>query len=208
MRKTSPTPTARKLLLVLAVVLLLAGCSRSAPVSYYLLAPVKGGVTGTVSGHGDLVIGIGPVRLREHLDRPQLITHGSANRLLLADRHRWAEPLAENIAWVLRDNLALLLATEQILFYPWERTTPISAQISLDILRCEGMEDGTAQLAALWSLTGRNGKTLLPPQRNSYHVPITTKDAEGLASALSEALALLSRDIAGELARLPPSGKE
>jgi uncharacterized lipoprotein YmbA len=148
------------------------------------------------------------VRLREHLDRPQLITHGSANRLLLADRHRWAEPLAENIAWVLRDNLALLLATEQILFYPWERTTPISAQISLDILRCEGMEDGTAQLAALWSLTGRNGKTLLPPQRNSYHVPITTKDAEGLASALSEALALLSRDIAGELARLPPSGKE
>jgi hypothetical protein len=205
MRRKSPTTTGKELLLFLSVLLLLAGCGRSAPVSYYQLVPVKGEKSpAAATAAGDLVIGIGPVRLQEHLDRPQLITRGGGNRLHLADRHRWAEPLAANIAWVLRDNLAVLLATEHILFYPWERATPINAQLSLDILHCEGMEDGTAQLSALWSLTDRNGKTLLPPQRSSYNVPIATPDAEGLAGALSEALARLSLDIAKHFSQLPP----
>lgn len=201
-RKSSTLPT-RKLLLVLTSILLLTGCGRSVPVSYYQLAPVKGEEPATAAtAAGNLVIGIGPVRLQEHLDRPQLITRTGANRLHLADRHRWAEPLAANIAWVLRDNLAALLATEYLPLYPWERTTPVNYQLTLEILHCEGAEDGAAHLAALWSITDRDGKTLQPPKRSSYRIPPATPDQEGLASALSDALFLLSREIAGEIERL------
>ncbi|MHB8790110.1 MAG: PqiC family protein [Desulfobulbaceae bacterium] len=201
-RKSSP-PLAWNLLLALTCTLLLAGCGRSVPVSYYQLAPVKGeAVVGKTAAPADMVIGIGPVRLQEHLDRPQLITRTGANRLQLADRHRWAEPLAENIAWVLRENLSTLLKTEHLLLYPWERSTPVNAQVTLEILHCEGMDNGTAQLTALWSLNNRDGKPLLSPLRSSYQVPQATPDPEGLARALSEAMAQLSRDIAEELAHL------
>ncbi|MHB8809226.1 MAG: PqiC family protein [Desulfobulbaceae bacterium] len=201
MNKESPTPLVRNLLLVLTAILLLAGCGRSAPVSYYQLAPERGEATVGKTPAG-MVIGIGPVRLQEHLDRPQLITRSGANRLQLADRHRWAEPLAENIAWVLRENLSTLLGTEHLLLHPWERSTPVNAQVTLEILHCEGMDNGTAQLTALWALSDQGGKPLLPPRRSNYQIPQATPDQEGLARALSEAMALLSRDIAEELAHL------
>lgn len=208
MNQKSSTPLARDLLLVLSAILLLAGCGRSAPVSYYQLAPVKGeAAVVKTSAPAGMIIGIGPVRLQEHLDRPQLITRSGANRLQLADRHRWAEPLAENIAWVLRENLSTLLQTEQLLLYPWERSTPVTAQVTLEILHCEGIDNETAQLAALWALSDQDGKHLLPHRRSSYQIPQATADQEGLARALSEALARLSRDIAGEITQLPAMSK-
>lgn len=206
-RKSSPPP-AWNLLLALTCILLLAGCGRSVPVSYYQLAPVKGvAAAGGAPAASDMVIGIGPVRLQEHLDRPQLITRSGANRLQLADRHRWAEPLAENIAWVLRENLSTLLGTEHLLLYPWERSAQVNAQVTLEILHCEGMDNTTAQLTALWALNDRDNKPLLSPRRSSYQVPQATPDQEGLARALSEAMARLSRDIAGEITQLPAMGK-
>lgn len=202
MRKKSSMSIARKLL-VLTALLLLASCGRGAPVSYYQLAPVKGEEpAGAKALNGDPIIGIGQVRLQEHLDRPQLVTRTGASRLHLADRHRWAEPLAANIAWVLRDNLAALLATEHLLLSPWEQTSRIDYQVNLEILRCEGMEDGTAHLAALWTITDRSGNELLAPRRSSYRIPPATPDQEGLVSALSESLARLSRDIALEISQL------
>ena len=166
-RKSSP-PLAWNLLLALSFALLLAGCGRSVPVSYYQLAPVQGEpAAGKTAAPSGMVIGIGPVRLQEHLDRPQLITRTGANRLQLADRHRWAEPLAENIAWVLRENLSTLLGTEHLLLYPWERSAPVTAQVTLEILHCEGMDNGTAQLTALWALSDQGGKPLLSPRRSS-----------------------------------------
>lgn len=197
------------MLLLLTCILLLAGCGRSVPVSYYQLAPVKGeAATGKAAAASTMIIGIGPVRLQEHLDRPQLITRSGANRLQLADSHRWAEPLAENIAWVLRENLSTLLGTEHLLLYPWERSTRVNAQVTLEILHCEGMDSETAQLTALWSISDRDGKPLLPPRRSSYQVPPATPDQEGLAGALSEALAQLSREIAGELVHIAPPGSD
>lgn len=203
MTMISSGPTTWKFLAVLALILLLTGCARSVPISYYQLAATGGNAGGQdIAPAAGLVIGIGPVRLQENLDRPQLISHIGANQLQLDDRHRWAQPLAENIAWVLRENLSALLGTEQLLLYPWERATTVNYQVVLEILHCEGMADGTAQLTVLWSVIDRNGKTLLPQRRGSYQVPPATPDQGGLVSALSEALSRLSLDMARELSRL------
>jgi hypothetical protein len=204
MKRISPLPPVRNLLLALSVLLLLAGCGRSVPVSYYQLTPVRGEEPATAATTaGNLVIGIGPVQLQEHLDRPQLVLRSGVNRLRLADRHRWAEPLAANIAWVLRDNLAALLATEQILLHPWERSAQVDRQVILSVLHCEAMEDGTAHLAAIWSVAGRDGKILLPPRRSSFRIPRATPDEEGLVRALSEALRKFSLEVAEALVLLP-----
>lgn len=194
-------PKYSSLAFLLAVLLfVLAGCGRSGPTSYYQLTPMPGPHPGDPAPGGtELAIGIGPIRLQEHLDRPQLVLRSGTSRLQLADRRRWAEPLAANIAWVLRDNLAALLGTENLFLHPWERTTPLTHRVSLEILRCEGGEDGGAHLAVLWTVADREGKELRPPRRSSYEVRPATPDEEGLVNALSEALAGLSREIAKEL---------
>jgi len=47
---------------------------------------------------GDATIGLGPIRLPELLDRPQIVIRTGSNRLQLAEDRRWAESLAENIS--------------------------------------------------------------------------------------------------------------
>lgn len=199
-------PQPRTSLLILAAFLLLTGCGRSVPISYYQLAPVRGEpLPVSLPADGDLLLGVGPVRLQEHLERPQLIRRTGTSRLQMAARHRWAEPLAANIAWVLRDNLATLLATEHLLLYPWDLATPVDYQVSLEILRCEGAADGSALLEARWTITDRSGKELLSPRRGSYRQTPPGPDEEGLAAALSEALASLSAEIAQQLAQMSTS---
>lgn len=207
MSKAALRPKSSSLAFFLAVLLLvLAGCGRSGPTSYYQLAPMQGPQLASRPPAGaELAIGIGPIRVQEHLDRPQLVLRTGTTRLHLADRHRWAEPLAANIAWVLRDNLADLLSTERFFLHPWERTTPLTHQVSMEVLRCEGGEDGTAQLEVLWTVADREGREMRPPRRSSYAVPLATADEGGLVNGLSEALALLSREIAGELSQTSPA---
>ncbi|HER62940.1 MAG TPA: hypothetical protein ENO11_03075, partial [Desulfobacteraceae bacterium] len=60
---------------LLALALLLTGCARTAPIAYYQLSSNAGGKTVIDRpAIGDRIIGIGPIRLPERLERPQIIT--------------------------------------------------------------------------------------------------------------------------------------
>ena len=58
--------------IILAVVLLLAGCSSAPPTKFYGLTPVSVTKAGHAAADDQLVIGVGPVELPKALDRPQL----------------------------------------------------------------------------------------------------------------------------------------
>ena len=194
-----------RLALVVVIALLLAGCARTQPTSWYQLAVAAGGQTdaGTVAT-AHLSIGLGPIILPEILNRQQIVTRSGSSRVELADRHRWAEPLQDNIARVMRENLAALLGTEQIIAYPWSRGTGIDYQIKIEIVRFEGRGLEQAQLEALWSILDREGKIVMPQRRSRQTVEAATADHDGLVQTLSEALALFCREVAAEMARLPP----
>ena len=202
--KATPTvhrrASRRFILLVLA--LLMSGCARTSPVTYYQLSAIDTDRSAVAAGAiGDSVIGIGPVRLPELLDRPQIVIRTGSNRLQLADDRRWAESLAENISRVLRENLAARLATERILYYPWSQAAAVDYQIVIEILRFEGEGYGVAHLEAIWSIQGRKGIILLPPKRVKYQVTSATPDFEGLVQALSETLSQLCGEIAQQLSQ-------
>jgi hypothetical protein len=188
----------------LVCVLLLSGCARTQQLSYYQLSPLETARNAAaIGGTGEMVLGIGPVRLPEYLDRPQFVTRLSTNRLQLEDSQRWAEPLGENIARVLRENLSALLGAERILLYPWPASQATDYQLLLEILHFENESDGAARLVARWSVKGKDGGTVLPERRSSHRIPATSRDQEGLVAALNEALGNFSREIAEELASLP-----
>lgn len=188
---------------LLVFTLLAAGCARTAPVAYYQLT---GNVTGEAlieaAAIGDRVIGIGPIRLPERLDRPQIITRMDANRLHVSDSHRWIEPLSDNISQVLRENLSTLLGTERFQQYPWSRTSPADFQLIVEVVRFEGEGYAAANLETIWSIEDGEGKILLPQRRSSHHAETPAPDHQGLVSALSETLTLFCREIARELSIL------
>jgi uncharacterized lipoprotein YmbA len=198
-------------ILLLTAVILTTGCGRTSSINYYQLsAMVSDHITANTDEIGEAVIGIGPLRLPERLDRPQIITLLDANRLQVSDAHRWIEPLDENIARVLRENLSVLLDTEHFLLYPWSRTEQVDYQVFIDLIRFEGEGYQTVQLEAVWSIRDMEGKILLPRQRSSYQVKTSVTDHEGLVSAQSQTLAWFSSEIAQHLLLLAKksSGEE
>ena len=187
-------------LVLLGCTLLLAGCARTASVSYYQLSALEAARNVPAGAEtGKMVLGIGPVRLPEYLDRPQIVTRQSATRLQLADSHRWAEPLGENIPRVVGENLSALLGTDRILLHPWPASRATDYQLLVEVLHFENEGDGAARLVALWSVKGKDGGIVLPERRSSLLVPAVRLDQEGQVGALNEALGSFCREIAKEL---------
>jgi hypothetical protein len=191
---------------LLACALVLAGCARTPQASYYQLSALEAARTVPATAEaGKMVLGIGPVLLPEYLDRPQFVTRLTANRLQLADSQRWAEPLGENIARVLGENLSVLLGVERILLYPWPVSKAVDYQLLVEVLHFENESDGAARLVARWSVKGKEGGIVLPERRSSHLVPAISRDQEGLVTALNQALGSFCREIARALT--PELGK-
>lgn len=198
-------PAGRKLFATLIAVVMLAGCARTEPISYYQLSSRQdaaglpgGGLTGE-----SFTLGLGPVQLPEYLERIQLVNRTSANRLQIVNSQRWAEPLAAGLPRVLGEDLALLLGNARILNHPWPRSRPVDRQVVVNLLQFEGGHDGTALLTARWTVLDGAGTVLLDGQRSRFQVA-ATPGAESLTAALSEAIWLFAGEIAAALANLAP----
>jgi uncharacterized lipoprotein YmbA len=192
--------------ILVALALLLPGCTRSRPAAYYQLTAIAA-EQGLVSSATTAALGIalGPVRLPEMLDRPQLIIRTGANRMEIVDDRRWIEPPADTISRVLRENLAVLLATERIVAYPWTRNDAFDYQVVVEILRFEGQGVREAHLEAIWAVRNRQGESLVPERRARFQVPAASPDYDGLVRALSDTLSLLCWEISREIKNLPAS---
>jgi uncharacterized lipoprotein YmbA len=151
-------------------------------------------------------LGIGPVRLSQVLDRPQIIMRTSQNEIRVADLDRWAAPLQENITNVLTDNLTTLLSTGSILKFPWKTTLPIEYQIVLEITRFDGMPGGNVDLRARWAILGENGRNVYAKAKTVLTERIGGDTIAEMVSALSRLVAKLSLEIAQEIKRLEETG--
>lgn len=191
---------------VVCVVLLnVLGCGTSQPSHFYLLRAMS---PASASGLSEmkptsLSLGLGPVTLPKYLDRPQIVTKSGAHEVELAEFHKWAEPLSENVSHVLAENLSAILSTDRIEQYPWRRTTTMDYQIVVDVLRFDGTRGGEAALAARWSLLGDDGKTVFIRKTTRMTHNPTSQDYEGLVEAMSQNLEVLSREMAEAIKALP-----
>lgn len=174
------------------------GCGTSQPSHFYLLRAVSpvsvSGVSDTAPG--SLTFGLGPVTLPKYLDRPQIVTKTSAHEVELAEFHKWAEPLSENVSHVLAENFSVLLSTDRIRQYPWRSSSPLDFQIVVDVLQFDATMGGEAELVVRWSLVGHDGQTVLTTKKTHVTHHPTSQDYEALVAAMSQNLEDLSREIA------------
>jgi len=183
--------------MLLTMALCTAACSRTPPAQYYLLSAPAGNA-GAVDGPR---LGLGPIRLPEYLDRPQIVTWANTTRLNLSNRHRWAEPLSDSFARALHAQLALAMPDTQVIPHPWRGAQPPARQISIEIQRFERAADGTMQLSARWTLQRRAADRPALVQFSELSLPVggDADDYDALVAAASAAVGALAQDIARRL---------
>jgi hypothetical protein len=187
---------------VLLGTLLGLGACTSTPSRFYTLNSLSASETiPAMSAEQGPVIGVGPITMPKYLDRPQIVTRTGSHQLAVADFDRWAEPLQDNVARVLAENLALLIPTDQVLLYAWPRSATLDYQVTVDVLHFEGWLGGESRLLALWSILDGAELTLWS-QRADLKAPVRGREYDAMVIAMNQLLEWLSRDLASAIRRL------
>jgi uncharacterized lipoprotein YmbA len=197
-----------QILIVLNLGVLLAvlsGCASSSPSRFYLLSSLD--ITNPeIKPPADercFSIGIGPIRIPDYLDRPQIVTRGAAGEIALAEFDRWGEPVKYNLIRVLAKNLSILLCTNTIVFFPWKGGIPIDYRIEMEVLRLDGSLGGNVSLEAWWMIFSGDGKRMLLAKKSNFTEAVGGQDYKSLVATQGRALGHLSRDIAAAIRTLP-----
>jgi len=193
-----------RLIMIFIVLIMLGGCGGSKSANYYILRSIQDRGPGVeAAGPGqEPAIGVGPVKIADYLNRPQIVSRSSNSGLQFAEFDRWAEPLEKNLTRVLADNLTILLPSERVAMFPWPESLPVLYQITLEIIHLERMPDEKVILDASWNILGNNGEKLLMMKRTRLILPVQSAGYEGIASTESSAVETLSREIAAAIKSL------
>jgi uncharacterized protein len=141
-------------------------------------------------------LGIGPTTLPGYLDRQEIVTRVAPNRIALSENDRWAEPLGENFARVLAQNVAAILRAGRIHVYPWPSDKRPAYQVEVEVLRFEVDMAQAAQLAVRWSVRNTGNKNSIRYRESRLTRRAEARNMEASVAALSAVLADLSREIA------------
>jgi uncharacterized lipoprotein YmbA len=187
------------------LLIVIGGCCRTQTARFYTLnaltePPPERQAAPTEHG---VAVGLGPIRLPEYLDRPQIVTRVSPNEVRFAAYHRWAGPLAGDLSSTLAENLSTLLGTDRIALYPWKSTTPIDCRVEIEVSRFDGKPGDSVLLESQWIVFSEDRKRVLHTKTSSLSEPVNGKGYEALVSAQSRALAALGREIAEAIRSLP-----
>ena len=188
--------------------LILGGClgkGTQKDTRFYLLEPIPGissGERASVEGEG-IMLAIGPVRVREYLNRPQIVTRTQENKIMLHDFHSWGEPLDKNFTAVLGGNLSNLLSTDRIVFFPWRRKPNFDYQVVVDVMRFDGDLGEEALLIVhykIWAVGESEGEERrIGIWKSSFSRQTRDDSYEALVSAMSELVGDFSREVAEKI---------
>jgi uncharacterized lipoprotein YmbA len=199
-------PSIRAVLATGLVLLSVVGCSiksETAPSRFYMLRPLPADATspGAPGGEAGPVLALGPINIPAYLDRPQIVTQAPGAEVKLSEFDRWAEPLEDNVAAVLADNLASLVPTERVFPFPSRLPPDVDLRITVDVIRLDGPLGGDVVLDARWSLVSGEEEAEVRTQRSRFVQRAGGPGYADLIEAMSRTLDALSRELAQEIRR-------
>ncbi len=197
--KTYSTYHFLKYVIPILFIIFISGCAKnSKPIEYYMLdASVGLSSNELIENDSGPLIGLGPIRLPEYLDRFQMVVAVSENKYKLIENHRWAEKLDQNVSLALFKSLPAQLGTDKMVRYPWPQRPGVDFQVKIDILELNIDQNGQSRLVAQWSIKSKD-KTLLN-KRSSFTAEASSTDIDKMVEAQSECLTKLGQEIAVNL---------
>lgn len=184
--------------------ILLAGCGSSPTVHFYTLsssAPTGGEAKAATAVPS---IGLGPITLPDVVDRPQFVLRTGANQVVIAEEHRWAEPLKSEIPRVIAENLSRVLGVKQVWSYPQSAAETAEIQVLVDVQRFDSAPGEAVTIDASWTVQRKSDEPTLG--RSLVREAANGSGHDALAAAHSRALATVSRDIAAAIRAIDAAG--
>lgn len=195
---------------VFAVVLLvLTGCGSSPNVHFYTLSSSAAPAGGEATPAGAIPsVGLGPITLPDVVDRPQFVLRTGGNKVVIAEEHRWAEPLKSEIPRVIAENLSRILGVKQVWSYPQGAAETADIRVLVNVQRFDSTPDEAATIDVSWTVQRKPGEPV--PGRSLVKEAANGSGYDALAAAHNRALASVSRDIAAAIRALgsAPAGAE
>ena len=190
------TGTMVKTAVSLCIVFCLAACGSSPPSKFYRLTAG----TGSIENTQQLSLGVGPIEVPEFLNRSALVYTRGENRLLISSTELWAEPLAEGVQRIIGLNLAQLLDTENLSYFPWDSRHLPEYGVRVSVLDLDANEQ-QAMLTAEWIVFYPTSGDIVSKRisQHKHPLPAGTFTASELPPAYSNLLYQLSETIAAEI---------
>lgn len=192
-----------KILLLVISLFIITGCASTEPSRFYLLSSISDGSgSNKPSGAPCVSLIVGPVRLPEYTNRPQIVTRSSQNELYRAQFDLWAEPLSDTFSRVFAENISRLICTKNVSLFLWNSSATVDYRVIIDVMKMDGTLGKEAVLEAWWTISsGRESKVLISKQSKIVE-PVKNQSYEAFVRALSSAVETLSRDIAQDISKL------
>jgi len=178
--------------------LFVLGCASSPPSRYYTLSSLQAGgreLREPTSDQGFTIV-VGPITIPEYLDRAEIVTRSSSNKITFSGYDVWASSLAEDFSRALAENLFALLPRAIVIVYPGPRPPSIDYRITVDVVRFDGPLGGDVSLIARWAILEGKEKKIVLVRRSTIIEPSGAEGYEAMVAADSRALEKLSREIA------------
>lgn len=186
---------------LLVSLLFLAGCLRSTPPPEYYALVALSPKEPNSSVAANLRLGVVIKAFPEALERAQILTR-EGYQVKIAEQHRWAAPLRQELERVLGVNFGRLLGSERVAVAPWPSYFIPTRRLMLEVLQFDGALCGELLLQARWALTDAGGKSALVVRTSTLRETADCSGYPGYVAAQSRALAALSSEIAEALAGL------
>ena len=178
--------------------LILAACGASPPVRYYSLEPAGQATTGAQSG--ELMIGLGPLRVPDYLKRSRLVTRGAGPGMDVHEYSRWVEPVDKAMHRVLAANVDSRVDRAVVLAYPYLELLDMDYVVLGQVDRFDSDASGNVVLTVQWTVMDEENQALISPQRSSYEIRASNPADHGsIAQAMTAALGRFGEDIARQL---------
>ena len=179
---------------------------KSPPSDFYLLTAAEPPARGSPSAPAPPIL-LGAVRLPRYLDRHELVTRLAPNQLRVEDLELWAEPLRDSVPQTIERDLATVLGDGRVQRLPWTGATPPALVILVEIRRFEKTSRRTVELAASWTIAEGGAGGVRMHRDTTLSRATTAPGTQAAVTAMSDALAALSRDIAAGVQQLAPLGR-
>jgi len=149
-----------------------------------------------------VIIGVGPVKIPEYLDRPQMVTRDKEGVLKFDEFDRWGESLDIGLARVIREDLTVELPGAKLTLYPWNPLTTVKYQVNVEVVQLDSELDGDMHIVMQWTVIDMQSSKAVIIKRSEFRSPIVPPNYSGLAKTLGVDCSSLSRQIAQALASL------
>ena len=173
----------------MSLALVLGGCISTAtsptPRFYVLAAGQENQESKKIDIVPDLLIGVGPVKIPEYQDRPQMVTQGKEKMLEFSEFDRWGESLDLGVMRLIGEDLTSMIPGGKFILYPWNPAIPVKYQVAVEIVQLDSDLHKDLFLVAQWLVIDAQNTKPVIIKRSEFRQPIIPQNYSGLAKTLS-----------------------